>query len=56
MVPWGPKIETGYSKAPQLYDMTQVGEQDNLAEKRPEVVYQLQGILKGVRNNTVKPK
>ena len=56
MVPWGPKIETGYSKAPQLYDMTQVGEQDNLAEKRPESVYQLQGILKGVRNNTVKPK
>lgn len=56
MVPWGPKIETGYSKAPQLYDMTQVGEQDNLAEKRPEIVYQLQGILKGVRNNTVKPK
>ena len=56
MVPWGPKIETGYSKTPQLYDMTQVGEQENLAEKRPEVVYQLQEILKGVRNNTVKPK
>ena len=56
MVPWGPKIETGYSKTPQLYDMTQVGEQENLSEKRPEVVYQLQGILKGVRNNTVKPK
>ena len=56
MVPWGPKIETGYSKTPQLYDMTQVGEQENLSEKRPEVVYQLQGILKGVRNNTIKPK
>ena len=56
IVPWGPKIETGYSKTPQLYDMTQVGEQENLAEKRPEVVYQLQEILKGVRNNTVKPK
>lgn len=56
MVPWGPKIETGYSKTPQLYDMTKVGEQENLALKYPETVYQLQSILKGVRQNTVKPQ
>lgn len=54
MVPWGPKIETGYSKEPQLYDMRQVGEQDNLALQHPEIVYQLQAILKGVRYNTLK--
>lgn len=56
MVPWGPEIETGYSKTPQLYDMKQVGEKENLAVKYPETVYQLQGLLKGVRNNTVKPQ
>lgn len=56
MVPWGPEIETGYSKTPQLYDMKQEGEQENLAVKYPETVYQLQGLLKGVRNNTVKPQ
>lgn len=56
MVPWGPEIETGYSNTPQLYDMKQVGEKENLAVKYPETVYQLQGLLKGVRNNTVKPQ
>lgn len=56
MVPWGPKIETGYDKTPQLYDMTKVGEKENLALKHPETVYQLQSILKGVRQNTVKPQ
>lgn len=54
MVPWGPKIETGYSAEPQLYDMRQVGEQNNLALQHPDIVYQLQGILKGVRTNTLK--
>lgn len=54
MVPWGPKIETGYSKEPQLYDMRQVYEQDNQALQHPEIVYQLQEILKGVRYNTLK--
>lgn len=56
MVPWGPKIETGYDKTPQLYDMTKVGEQENLALKHPEIVYQLQSTLKGIRQNTVKPQ
>ena len=36
--------------------MTKVGEQENLALKHPEIVYQLQSILKGVRQNTVKPQ
>lgn len=56
MVPWGPEIETGYDKTPQLYDMTKVGEQENLALKHPEIVYQLQSTLKGIRQNTVKPQ
>ncbi len=55
MITWGPKIETGYSKSPQLYDMTEVGEQENLAVKHPDVVYQLQKLLKDVRNKTAKP-
>lgn len=54
MVPWGPKIETGYSTEPQLYDMRQVYEQNNQALQHPEIVYQLQDILKGVRYNTLK--
>lgn len=53
LVPWGPKIETGYAQTPQLYDMTNVYEQNNLAEQRPEIVFQLQNLLKGVRNKTV---
>lgn len=48
------KIETGYSKEPQLYDMTQDFEQSNQALQHPEIVYQLQGILKGVRDNSLK--
>lgn len=48
------KIETGYSKEPQLYDMTQDFEQNNQALQHPEIVYQLQGILKGVRDNSLK--
>lgn len=53
VIPWGPKVETGYSKVPQLYDMTNVYEQNNQAEQRPEIVYQLQSLLKGVRNQTI---
>lgn len=54
MVPWGPKIETGYSKTPQLYDMRIGTEQENLAQKRPETVRELQRILKGVQENNIQ--
>ena len=50
MIQWGPKIETGYQKAPSLYDMRKVNEQENEADKHPEIVYKLQEILKDVRN------
>ncbi len=36
MITWGPKIETGYLGTPQLYDMQQIGEQENVAAKYPE--------------------
>ena len=50
------KIETGYSPEPQLYDMTKVYEEGNKALQHPEIVFQLQGILKGVRDHTIKAK
>lgn len=49
-------IETGYSREPQLYDMTKVYEEGNQALYHPKIVYQLQGILEGIRNNTIKAK
>mgnify|MGYP002068787221 CR=1 FL=1 len=47
---WGPKVETGNWKTPQLYDM-RAGEyeRENVAEKHPDVVYEMQGILRRVR-------
>lgn len=54
MIQFGPKIETGYQKAPALYDMRKVNEQENEAEAHPEIVYRLQEILKDVRNRHYK--
>ena len=50
------KIETGYSQEPQLYDMTKTYESDNQAMQHPDVVYRLQGVLKGVRDQRLKLK
>ncbi|MFC3880600.1 sulfatase-like hydrolase/transferase [Algoriphagus namhaensis] len=47
MVPWGPKIETGFSEKPQLYRLDQ-GEYENLAEKMPEKVAQLAAELDAI--------
>lgn len=45
------KVETGNAPLPQLYDMSgDTGEQENLAEKHPQVVYELQSILRRERN------
>lgn len=47
MISWGPKIETGYSKVPQLYDMLKDnGEQKNMAESKPKVLKQMQELFK----------
>lgn len=49
MVTWGPKIETGNSSIPQLYDMRVTGERENVALQNSEKVYELQNVLKRVR-------
>ena len=50
MVPWGPKIETGYSNSPQLYFMGDVGEKVNVAGLYPEVVDVLARLLQAEKN------
>ena len=45
-VPWGPKIETGFSSQPQLYEMSgRKGETKNVIEHRPKVAKELDLIL-----------
>lgn len=45
-ITWGPKIETGYSPAPQLYDLSKdPGERRNLAKKYPHLVRKFAKIL-----------
>lgn len=48
------KIETGYSKEPQLYNVSEAYEQENQALQHPEIVYRLQGILRGVQDRSLK--
>ena len=44
------KIETGADPMPQLYDMTSdKGERVNVALENPQVVYELQNIMRRVR-------
>ncbi len=40
MIQWGPKIETGNSKEPQLYKMKEVKEVTNYAKNMPERKWQ----------------
>lgn len=50
MVSWGPKIETGYSNQPQLYDLEKSDyEQENEAQSRSKIVQKLQRLLGEVR-------
>ncbi len=50
MIKWGPKIETGFKKGPQLYRMdTDGGETVNKADEQPAKVYELQEILRHAR-------
>lgn len=55
MITWGPKIETGNLSTPQLYDMSKaIDEKDNVASQYPDKVYEMQNILRRVRNKTIK--
>ena len=53
MVPWGPKIETGYLNEPQLFRKVngEFDETDNLADENPTILNALKNLLEGVRNN-----
>lgn len=57
MIPWGPKIETGYLPKPQLYDLEQdPSERHNLAERYPEIVERLSALLTAERQRTPSGK
>ena len=55
MITWGPKIETGYSKEPSLYNMKEdVSEQENVAAQHPKKVFAMQTLLRKVRNGKLE--
>ena len=50
MIPWGPKIETGNLSVPQLYNIREeVGERTNVAQAHPDIVFELQNVLRRER-------
>lgn len=49
MITWGPKIETGNDSRPQLYHMKEAYEQENLAPRQPEKLFELQKLLRMIR-------
>lgn len=49
MVPWGPKIETGYLDRPQLYKGDDAGELTNVAPEYPGEAERLKDIITAVR-------
>ena len=52
MIPWGPKIETGYSTSPQIFRYTngEYDEQNNRASEYPNVVNNLRNQMEKIRN------
>lgn len=48
---WGPDIDTGYNRAPQLYDMRTADEMENYALKYPEKVFEMVDVLKHIKEN-----
>ena len=49
MITWGPKVETGNAKVPQLYDMKKSDfESDNVAEKHPKEVKAFRELIENV--------
>ena len=53
MVPWGPKIETGYSTEPQLFREVdgEFDETDNVAGGNPSMLEAAKNLLDGIRKN-----
>ena len=50
MITWGPKIETGNLKAPQLYDMKESAyESNNVAAQHPKQVKKFQELVSNVK-------
>ncbi len=58
MIPWGPKIETGYSTNPQIFKYTngEYDEQNNKATEYPNVVNNLRNEMEKIRNNSYDGK
>ena len=54
MIPWGPKIETGYSTSPQIFKAVdgEYDETNNKASEYPSVVENLKVELEHIRNST----
>ncbi len=50
MVPWGPRIETGYSQEAQLFDMRVEGESVNVAAENAAVLNEMRALLQAVKN------
>ena len=51
MIPWGPKIETGFRPSAQLFDLSKSEyEQTDIAREKPKVLQRLQRILAEVRS------
>lgn len=56
MITWGPKIETGNNKTPQLYKMDNLYEKDDVAAQYPEKVFSMQTLLRKIRANKIQLK
>ena len=56
MIPWGPKIETGNNKTPQLYKMDDLSEKDDVAAQNPDKVFAMQTLLRKIRANKIQLK
>lgn len=55
MIPWGPKVETGYLSEPQLYDLeADPAERHNIAKQRPDIVQHLATLLQAERAKGIK--
>ena len=50
IVPWGPRIETGYSQQPQLFDMRAQGEKANVAADNSALLNEMRALLQAVKN------
>lgn len=53
-ITWAPKIETGNSSTPQLYHIAEdPAELVNVASQYPDIVYDMQNILRRVRSQSL---